>query len=200
MCCHVNSVTVDQLSDKSKVSELVPDGANIAVTEENKMEYIDLRFKWIIATSVSNQLASLVQGLFAVIPRELLSVFDHQELELLMCGIPEIDILDWKSHTIYVGERDEHITGWFWSILDEFSNEQKARLLQFTTGSARVPVQGFKALTMNDGRICPFAIQCVNKEECLYPRAHTCFNRCEACSRFSSGGLIFSDGLSGRCE
>lgn len=174
----MNSVTVDQLSDKSKVIELVPNGANIAVTEENKMEYIDLRFKWIIATSVSNQLASLVQGLFAVIPRELLSVFDHQELELLMCGIPEIDIIDWKSHTIYVGERDERITGWFWGILEEFTNEQKARLLQFTTGSARVPVQGFKALTMNDGRICPFAIQCVNKDECLYPRAHTCFNRC----------------------
>lgn len=171
-------MTVDQLSDKSRVIELVPNGANIAVTEENKMEYIDLRFKWIIATSVSNQLASLVQGLFAVIPRELLSVFDHQELELLMCGIPEIDIIDWKSHTIYVGERDERITGWFWSILEEFTNEQKARLLQFTTGSARVPVQGFKALTMNDGRICPFAIQCVNKDECLYPRAHTCFNRC----------------------
>lgn len=170
-------MTVDQLSDKSKVIELVPNGMNIAVTEENKREYIDLRFKWIVATSVSQQLASLVQGLFAVIPRELLSVFDHQELELLMCGIPEIDLADWKAHTIYVGERDERITTWFWNILDEFTNEQKARLLQFTTGSARVPVQGFKALTMNDGRICPFAIQCVNKDECLYPRAHTCFNR-----------------------
>lgn len=173
-----SSVTVEQLSDKSKVIELIPDGANIAVTEENKREYIELRFRWIVANSVLNQLASMVQGLYAVIPKELMSVFDHQELELLMCGIPEIDLVDWKSHTIYVGERDERVTSWFWGILEEFTNEQKARLLQFTTGSARVPVQGFKALTMNDGRICPFAIQCVNKEECLYPRAHTCFNRC----------------------
>uniref|UniRef100_K3WLC0 HECT-type E3 ubiquitin transferase n=1 Tax=Globisporangium ultimum (strain ATCC 200006 / CBS 805.95 / DAOM BR144) TaxID=431595 RepID=K3WLC0_GLOUD len=171
------TVTVDQHSDKSKIVELIPNGANISVTEENKMEYINLRFKWIVANSVSNQLASLVQGLFAVIPRELLSVFDHQELELLICGIPDIDVVDWKTHTIYVGERDEQLTAWFWNIVEEFTNEQKARLLQFTTGSARVPVQGFKALTMNDGRICPFAIQCVNKEECLYPRAHTCFNR-----------------------
>ncbi|KAJ0407736.1 hypothetical protein P43SY_009073 [Pythium insidiosum] len=146
------TVTVDQYTDKSKIVELVPNGAQIPVTDENKKEYIDLRFKWIV-------------------------VFDHQELELLICGIPDIDVQDWKNNTIYVGERDEKVTAWFWNVIDEFSNEQKARLLQFTTGSARVPVQGFKALTMNDGRICPFAIQCVSKDECLYPRAHTCFNR-----------------------
>lgn len=171
------TVNVDQMSDKTKVVDLIPNGANIPVTEENKMEYISLRFKWIVATSISQQLASLVQGLFSIIPKELLSVFDHQELELLICGIPDIDVQDWRTHTIYVGERDERAIAWFWNIVNEFSNEQRARLLQFTTGSARVPVQGFKALTMNDGRICPFAIQCVSKDECLYPRAHTCFNR-----------------------
>ncbi|KAI9993500.1 hypothetical protein PInf_015607 [Phytophthora infestans] len=171
------TVNVDQMSDKSKVVDLVPNGSNIPVTDDNKMEYITLRFKWIVATSISQQLGSLMQGLFSIIPKELISVFDHQELELLICGIPDIDVMDWKTHTIYVGERDERAIAWFWNIVREFSNEQKARLLQFTTGSARVPVQGFKALTMNDGRICPFAIQCVSADECLYPRAHTCFNR-----------------------
>uniref|UniRef100_M4C499 HECT-type E3 ubiquitin transferase n=1 Tax=Hyaloperonospora arabidopsidis (strain Emoy2) TaxID=559515 RepID=M4C499_HYAAE len=171
------TVNVDQMSDKTQVVDLVPNGSNIPVTEENKMEYIHLRFKWIVATSTSLQLGSLMQGLFSIIPKELISVFDHQELELLICGIPDIDVRDWKANTIYVGQRDERVIAWFWSIVKEFSNEQKARLLQFTTGSARVPVQGFKALTMNDGRICPFAIQCVVVDECLYPRAHTCFNR-----------------------
>ncbi|KAG6617435.1 hect e3 ubiquitin [Phytophthora cinnamomi] len=168
------TVNVDQ---SSKVVDLVPNGSNIPVTEENKMEYINLRFRWIVAISISQQLGSLMQGLFSIIPKELLSVFDHQELELLICGIPDIDVLDWRTHTIYVGERDERAITWFWNIVNEFTNEQNARLLQFTTGSARVPVQGFKALTMNDGRICPFAIQCVSVDECLYPRAHTCFNR-----------------------
>uniref|UniRef100_A0AAV1VPQ6 HECT-type E3 ubiquitin transferase n=1 Tax=Peronospora matthiolae TaxID=2874970 RepID=A0AAV1VPQ6_9STRA len=171
------TVNVDQMSDKTQAVDLIPNGSNIPVTEENKMEYIHLRFKWIVATSTSLQLGSLMQGLFSIIPKELISVFDHQELELLICGIPDIDVRDWKANTIYVGQRDERVIAWFWSIVKEFSNEQKARLLQFTTGSARVPVQGFKALTMNDGRICPFAIQCVVVDECLYPRAHTCFNR-----------------------
>ncbi|KAI9905769.1 hypothetical protein PsorP6_014199 [Peronosclerospora sorghi] len=171
------TVNVGQTPGKIKVVDLKPGGSNIPVTEENKMDYIHLRFKWIVATSISLQLGSLMQGLFSIIPKELLSVFDHQELELLICGIPDIDVQDWKTHTIYVGESDERIVAWFWNIVNGFSNEQKARLLQFTTGSARVPVQGFKALTMNDGRICPFAIQCVSVDECLYPRAHTCFNR-----------------------
>lgn len=171
------TVTVDQFSNKSAVVELIPNGSNTAVTDENKAEYINLRFRWIMATSNSEQLASLVQGIFSVIPQELLSVFDHQELELLICGVPEIDIEDWRNNTVYVGEQDERAVSWFWNTLEGFSNEQRARLLQFTTGSSRVPVQGFKALTMNDGRICPFAIQCVSKDECLYPRAHTCFNR-----------------------
>ncbi|CAH0518859.1 unnamed protein product [Peronospora belbahrii] len=172
------TVTVDgQVSDKTKVVDLVPNGSNIAVTEENKIEYINLRFKWVVASSISLQLGSLMQGLFSIIPKELISVFDHQELELLICGIPDIDVQDWKSHTIYVGEPDHRVIGWFWNIVRELPNEHKARLLQFTTGSFRVPVQGFKALTMNDGRICPFAIQCISADECLYPRAHTCFNR-----------------------
>ena len=171
------SVVIDQFTEQPKTVDLVSNGSNIPVTDENKMEYINLRFQWIVATSVSQQLASLAQGLYAVIPKEMLSVFDHQELELLICGIPDIDVDDWKKNTIYAGEKDERLTIWFWNVVEEFTNEQKARLLQFTTGSARVPVQGFKALTMSDGRICPFAIQCVSKEECVYPRAHTCFNR-----------------------
>lgn len=35
---------------------------------------------------------------------------------------------------------------WFWEILRSFSAEQKALFLQFVTGTARVPVDGFKSL------------------------------------------------------
>ena len=35
---------------------------------------------------------------------------------------------------------------WFWSIVESYSEEMRARLLQFVTGSSRVPLQGFKAL------------------------------------------------------
>ena len=54
-------------------------------------------------------------------------------------GIGKIDIEDWKSHT-----RLKHCNGetpivkWFWEIVDSYSEEMRARLLQFVTGSSRV--------------------------------------------------------------
>jgi hypothetical protein len=38
-------------------------------------------------------------GAVQVLPPELLSVFDYQELDLLLCGVPEIDVRDWMDHT-----------------------------------------------------------------------------------------------------
>mmetsp|Transcript_15666 Transcript_15666/g.47725 ORF Transcript_15666/g.47725 Transcript_15666/m.47725 type:complete len:89 (-) Transcript_15666:286-552(-) len=57
------------------------------------------------------------------------------------------------------------------------SEEEKARLLQFCTGSAALPASGFRALQSNDGRVRRFQLQGVNPEAHPYPRAHTCFNR-----------------------
>lgn len=158
--------------------DLCPGGRDVVVTDANKHEYIRLRLKWILATSVSSQFSALMKGLTSVIPLEYLQIFDHQELELLMCGLPEINVADWKAHTTYVNaSANSPLIQWFWATLETFDDTQRAKLLQFTTGSARVPVQGFKALTMNDGRICRFNIQTIAKENCVYPRAHTCFNR-----------------------
>jgi hypothetical protein len=38
------------------------------------------------------------------------------------------------------------VVKWFWQIVEIYNAEMRARLLQFVTGSSRVPLQGFKAL------------------------------------------------------
>lgn len=39
------------------------------------------------------------------------------------------------------------VVKWFWEIIEQhYSQEMRLRLLQFVTGSSRVPLQGFKAL------------------------------------------------------
>ena len=112
----------------------------------------------------------------------LLTIFDFQELELLMCGLPVIDMEDWKEHTEYSGDY-ESVNGdyptchWFWEVVEEFDHEMKARLLQFVTGTSGVPSRGFGVLQGNDGNIRKFTIHGVHVGVCLYPRAHTCFNR-----------------------
>ncbi len=75
----------------------------------------------------------------------------EQELELLISGVPEIDIEDWRRHTRYVGlfkkSGAKHaVITWFWEVVEGYSHEERARLLQFSTGSSRLPAQGFKAL------------------------------------------------------
>jgi E3 ubiquitin ligase SMURF1/2 len=73
--------------------------------------------------------------------------FDERELELVIGGIGKIDIVDWKSHTrLKHCNAETPIVKWFWEIMDSYSEEMRARLLQFVTGSSRVPLQGFKAL------------------------------------------------------
>lgn len=44
------------------------------------------------------------------------------------------------------------IVQWFWQIVvEEYSEEMRARLLQFVTGSSRVPLQGFKVSRIRTG-------------------------------------------------
>lgn len=46
---------------------------------------------------------------------------------------------------------DTPVVRWFWQIVEAYSEEMRARLLQFVTGSSRVPLQGFKALQGKSG-------------------------------------------------
>lgn len=94
-----------------------------------------------------------------------LHYFDEKELELLLCGIQEIDIEDWHRHTVYRHyTRSSKQVSWFWQFVREScDNEMRARLLQFVTGTCRVPVGGFSELMGSNGpqRFC---IEKVGKE------------------------------------
>ncbi|RHY54815.1 hypothetical protein DYB38_005551 [Aphanomyces astaci] len=167
--------------------ELVPGGGGIAVTDANKDEYLVALLKYHMFDSVHEQVSALLKGIFDVLPRNLLAAFDYQELELLICGVPKIDVDDWKRHTDvkfadfdHPSKAEHKVIDWFWAIVAEFSQDQRARLLQFVTGTSRVPVEGFKGLLSNDGRVRRFGIQMVGRgipPTGLYPKAHTCFNR-----------------------
>jgi len=40
-------------------------------------------------------------GLFAVVPRDLIKIFDNRELELLISGLQVVDIDDLRENTVY---------------------------------------------------------------------------------------------------
>ncbi|KAG8428526.1 NEDD4 E3 ubiquitin-protein ligase [Metarhizium acridum] len=168
--------TEDERFGVMTTEDLIPNGRNIEVTNENKKEYVDLMVKWRIEKRIAEQFQAFKEGFHELIPQDLINVFDERELELLIGGIAEIDVDDWKKHTDYRGytESDEVIQN-FWQVVRSWDGEQKSRLLQFTTGTSRIPVNGFKDLQGSDGPR-RFTIEKTGELTNL-PKAHTCFNR-----------------------
>uniref|UniRef100_A0A8C3Y8Q3 E3 ubiquitin-protein ligase n=1 Tax=Catharus ustulatus TaxID=91951 RepID=A0A8C3Y8Q3_CATUS len=159
-----------------KSHDLKPNGSNILVTEENKEDYIRLVAEWRLSRGVEEQTQAFFEGFNEILPQQYLQYFDAKELEVLLCGMQEIDLNDWQRHTIYRHyTRTSRQIVWFWQFVKEIDNEKRMRLLQFVTGTCRLPVGGFADLMGSNGPQ-KFCIEKVGKENWL-PRSHTCFNR-----------------------
>ncbi|TAQ88206.1 hypothetical protein B7494_g3474 [Chlorociboria aeruginascens] len=167
-------------NDKFGVVETIdfkPNGRNIVVTEENKHEYVRLMVEWKLTGSVKEQLDEFLKGFHEIIPAELVAIFNEQELELLISGLPEIDVDDWKSNTEYHNySASSPQIQWFWRAVRSYDKEERAKLLQFVTGTSKVPLNGFRELEGMNG-FSRFNIHrdYGNKER--LPSSHTCFNQ-----------------------
>ncbi|KAL2630710.1 hypothetical protein R1flu_015396 [Riccia fluitans] len=167
------------LYEKTEVTdyELIAGGRNIRVTEENKHEYVDLVAEHRLTTAIRPQINAFLEGFNELVPRELISIFNDKELELLISGLPEIDLEDLKANTEYTGyTAASPVAQWFWEVVRAFSKEDMARLLQFITGTSKVPLEGFRALQGISGPQ-RFQIHKAYGAPERLPSAHTCFNQ-----------------------
>ncbi|XP_042519571.1 E3 ubiquitin-protein ligase UPL1-like isoform X2 [Macadamia integrifolia] len=167
------------LYEKTEVTdyELIPEGRNIRVTEETKHEYVDLVADHILTNAIRPQINSFLEGFNELVPRDLIAIFNDKELELLISGLPEIDLDDLKANTEYTGyTAASSVVQWFWEVVKAFNKEDMARFLQFVTGTSKVPLEGFKAL---QGISSPqrFQIHKAYGAPERLPSAHTCFNQ-----------------------
>jgi len=85
----------------TEARDLKPNGRNIPVTEENKKEYVKLVCQMKMTGAIRQQLNAFMEGFYDIIPKRLISIFSEQELELLISGLPTIDIDDLKSNSEY---------------------------------------------------------------------------------------------------
>lgn len=159
-----------------EVVDLVENGRLINVTDDNKLDYVRLIANHRMTTAIRKQIDSFLQGFHDMVPPELITVFDAQELELIISGLPDIDLDDLRAHTDYHGYKSTDPTiNFLWSALRSFSKEEKALFLQFVTGTSKVPLDGFQALHGARGP------QQFNVHKAygthLLPSAHTCFNQ-----------------------
>ncbi|KAF9096459.1 hypothetical protein BGX23_011187 [Mortierella sp. AD031] len=170
------SVETDDFGN-TKTVDLKPDGRNIPVTEENKHEYVKLITEQKLTLAIKDQIHSFLLGFHEIIPAHLISIFNEQELELLISGLPDIDIDEWKNNSEYqnYSPSSPQIQN-FWRAVRSFDQTERAKLLQFVTGTSKVPLGGFPQLQGISG-IQKFQIHKDFSSTKRLPSAHTCFNQ-----------------------
>jgi len=85
------------------VIDLIPNGRNIDLKNENKEYYVERKAYYTLYLSVQKQIDAFLEGFYEIIPRDLISIFTYKELELLISGMPDYKISDLKANTNYNG-------------------------------------------------------------------------------------------------
>ena len=155
---------------ESETRPLKKDGHKIAVTKQNKCEYVDLYCDFILNESVKDKFRAFEKGFSDVCLGPVMELFHPHELMALVVGNENYDWNELEAHAEYKsGYSADHPTiQHFWSVFHkDLTLEDKKRFLLFLTGCDRIPIQGMKAV--------PIIIQKVNNDS-LLPVAHTCFN------------------------
>ena len=98
VCCH--NFQIEEFG-VTEVRDLKPNGRNTSVNEDNKKEYVKLVCQMKMTGAIRQQLNAFMEGFYDIIPKRLISIFNEQELELLISGLPTIDIDDLKANTEY---------------------------------------------------------------------------------------------------
>ena len=165
--------TFTVLSSDGNEVELVPGGRTVRVAWDDKDEYAHA-----VETYRINEFKAVCQdikrGMATIIPSSTTCMFTWQELQVLVCGKPTVDVELLRRRTIYgdgCSASDPHIE-YFWQALSSFTEEQKSLFLRFVWGRSRLPphasdfTQDFKISGMSRAAGNPNA---------YLPLAHTCF-------------------------
>jgi hypothetical protein len=124
---------------RNDLVELKPGGSSILLTNANKREYADLAARHTMTTAIRDSVLAFQDGLWEIVPLHLLRIFSHAELELIISGLPDIDVSDLRSSTVYGSglSANDRLVQWFWQIVEELPKQDVALLVQFATGAPR---------------------------------------------------------------
>ncbi|MCJ8731205.1 hypothetical protein PDJAM_G00196620 [Pangasius djambal] len=169
----LNFTIVNNDLGEAQVVELKPGGKDIPVTTANRIAYIHLVADYRLNKQIRAHCLAFRQGLANVLNLEWLRMFDQQEIQVLISGahVP-ICLDDLKKFTNYSGgySPTHPVIKIFWEVVENFSDEEKRKLLKFVTSCSRPPLLGFKELYPafcihnggNDLERLPTASTCMN--------------------------------------
>ncbi|XP_058882407.1 probable E3 ubiquitin-protein ligase HECTD2 isoform X3 [Acipenser ruthenus] len=126
-----------------KSYNLKPGGDRIPVTNQNRKEYVQLYVDFLLNKSMYKQFAAFYYGFHSVCASNALMLLRPEEVEILVCGCPELDMHTLQKVAQYEGyTKTDPTIRYFWDVVLGFPLELQKKLLHFTTGSDRVPVGG----------------------------------------------------------
>ncbi|RLO04832.1 hypothetical protein DYB28_000622 [Aphanomyces astaci] len=148
-----------QVFGEIKTVDLVPNGSQINVTNLNREEYVAKYVQYVTTDSVERQYGAFHRGFHLVCGGHALALFRCEELELLLCGSPDLDFEALEYVTQYDSGFSEHSDviksfkfwiknkeAYFWTVVHGFTVDEKKQLLKFCTGSDRVPIRGLSEM------------------------------------------------------
>jgi len=173
--CLTFAVAKDEFGNNEEIP-LIAGGRDKEVTNLNKHRYIGLVAKHYVCDRVKEQSEAFRRGLWDVIEKRWLRIFNEPELQVLISGSTNgsIDVEDLKANAKLTGgytSFDNQIRR-FWRVMLSFNDQQRADLLKFVTSCERPPPLGFASMNP------PFTIQRVpiSSDSDKLPTASTCFN------------------------
>ncbi|CAB0009110.1 unnamed protein product [Nesidiocoris tenuis] len=176
--CPIESLGLDFTLPGYLSIELRKGGKDIAVTPYNLEDYIKLVVHWYLVEGVHRQMECVREGMQSVFPTSHLSLFYPAELDAVFCG----SSTGWEVSALVESCRPDHgytassrAIKFLFEILSTYGPQDQRDFVQFVTGSPRLPVGGFKALSppltivrktmdsnMNADDFLPSVMTCVN--------------------------------------
>ncbi|KAM4720559.1 putative E3 ubiquitin-protein ligase HERC1 isoform 3-T4 [Anableps anableps] len=126
-------------SADGRLVPVVPRGQNISLTFSNRTEYVERALDYRLH-EMDSQVDAVREGMSTIIPVPLLSLLTAQQLEQLVCGLPEVSVEMLKKLVRYRDiTENQQLIRWFWQSLEEFTNEERVLFLRFVSGRSRLP-------------------------------------------------------------
>lgn len=165
------STTLTSMFGEVVEYDLIKGGADRPVNNLNKFQFVEVYADFLLNKSIKKSFNAFKRGFELVTDNSPLpDLFRPEELESLVIGQRKYDWETLQEICEYDGgfSKNHETIQHFWSVFDEMDESDKKLLLEFFTGSDRVPVGGLCRLKPK--------IQSSGPDSDRLPTAHTCFN------------------------
>lgn len=144
--------------------EIIPNGRETLVTNDNLDFFIQSIVDYLLNRSVKDAYEAFVDGFWSVCKSPITECFHYFEYDELISGEKVFDWEGFRSRCLYEGgyAPDSQTIKQFWTVLSELKEEEKTLFLRFVTGNHRPRNLKMTITRTSDRTKLPTAHTCIN--------------------------------------